>query len=327
MKLISRLILYLIILSLLVGCNNIELFKTRNELGSIKDITAFLSDERGTRTYKGTGNYYHEMVLEDIVTSNQSIYYKFKVEVLSDKNNSNFGDYSTEIRYIASRKGLQQELRESKFLDSKYKGMYLLKFPIEKNNEWQEKVLDFDNNEKTITGKIESIDVINDEKIIKVRYSEKNSDYYEIRKIIEGKGIVEFQKNMKINEEDHILKYSLEDIYYDDGPMKSEIKIFLESYNKAWENYYNDKKQGIFSFIDKNSALSSNISSFRKIDNTRITFLELIVKSVLVDGNQYEIEVNESFSVKKNREQYIQSEKRSYTLIRKDENFKIIKIE
>lgn len=327
MKLISRLFFFLIILSISVGCNNIDQFKTRNNHGSIKDITAFLPDESGTWTYKGTGSYYHEMVLEDIVTSNQSIYYKFKVEILSDKKNSNFDDYLTEIRYIASRKGLQQELQKSKFLDSKYKGMYLLKFPIEKNNEWQEKVLDFDNNEKKITGKIESIDVIDSEKIITVSYSEKNSDYYEIRKIVQGKGIVEFQKNININEEDHVLGYSLEDIYYDDGSMKSDIKKFLESYNKAWENYYNYKIKEIFNFIDKNSPLTSNISSFRKTDNTKITFLELIVKSVLVDGNQYQIEVNESFSVKKNGKQYIQSEKRIYTLIRKEENFKIIKIE
>jgi len=187
--------------------------------------------------------------------------------------------------------------------------------------------LDFDDRKKTITGEIVSIDGVKGEKIITVKYSEKNSDYYEIRKIMQGKGIVEFEKKMKINGEDHILGYSLDELYYDDGPIESEIKLFLKSYNKAWENYYNNKESKIFDFVDQDSALASSILSFEKSDNTKITFLDLIVESVLVDENQYQIKVNESFIIAEDEEQYIQKNERKYTLIIEKNNFKILRIE
>lgn len=327
MKLISRFSLVLIILVLIVSCNTQDQVKPQETLGNINEITALLPTINTTWIYKGTGVYYHEMILEDIISSDQSVYYKIKGEILSDEKNSNYNDYLTEIRYIVSQKGWQQELQQSKLLDSKYKGMYLLKFPIEEDNIWEEKVLDFDDNRKTITGKIESIDIIEGEKIITVSHSEKNSDYYELRKIKEGIGVVEFEKNIKINEEDHILGYSLDDFYSNDGSIKFQIKTFLTDYNKAWENYYNNQEPDIFDFIDKNSALASNISEFKKTDNTKIVFLGLVVKSVLKERNQYHVEVDESFRVIRGEEEYIQRNERKYILIEEDENYKILKVE
>lgn len=327
MKSISKIVFLLIVTVLVISCNTQKPIMAKETLGNINEISDFLPNENTTWVYDGTGVYYHEMTLEDIISSDQSVYYKIKGEILSDEKNSNHSDYLTDIRYIISRKGWRQELQESKLLDSKYKSMYLLKFPIKENNKWQEKVLDFDNNKKTIIGAIESIEFIEGEKMITVRYTEKNSDYYEVRKIKEGKGVIEFEKKLKINNEDHILGYSLKDFYNNDESIEYEIKTFLMSYNKAWQNYYNNQESKIFDFIDNQSTLVSEIKAFKKTDNTEIVFVELVLKSVSKDQNQYQVEVNESFSITKDEEHYIQSSVRNYTLVKENKDYKIIKVD
>jgi hypothetical protein len=327
MKLVSRILLVITIFFLITGCNKENDIKRKETLGNIKALTAFLPDEKATWTFKGTGNYYHEMTLEDIITSDQSVYYKIKAEILSDNSNSNYEDYLTEVRYIISRKGWQQEIKQSKLLDSKYKGMYLLKFPIEENSTWEEKVLDFNNRQRTIIGKIESIDYIEDKKIITVKYSEKNSDYYEIRKIMAKKGIVEFKKNTKMNEAYHLLSYSLEEFNSNDDSIKSQLKVFLDNYNKAWAKYYNNGDLKILDFIERDSVLESNILSFNKNQDAEITFIDLSVQSIDSHERQYKITVEETFIIKKNGEESIQKNIQKYTLIEAGNDFVILKIE
>lgn len=205
--------------------------------------------------------------------------------------------------------------------------MYLIKFPIEVGNTWRETVLDFDGNKKIITAEIQAIDFVDSDKVITVKYNETNSDYYEKRKIMQGKGIIAFEQSVKMNQESHILEYSLEDFHYRDRLLKSSIKSFLESYNNAWEDYYNNDISDILVYIDENSDLISSISSFEKTDNAEIIFLDLSLKSIVVDDNKYEIIVDESFRIKRNGEQYIQNNEIKYTLIKRGENFKIVEIE
>lgn len=323
----KKTMLLLITLVLFVGCTTQEQTKTKDTFGKISELTIFLPSENATWIYTGTGVYYHEMTLNDIIYSDQFIYYKINGEILSDEKSSNYNDYISEIRYVVSRKGWQQELQQSKLIDSKYKGMFLLKFPIEENNVWQEKVLDFDNNKKTVTGKIQSIDLIDGKKVITVKYSEKNSDYYEIRKMMQGKGVVEFEKKIVMNDEEHILRYSLNDFYTNEESLDYEIKTFLKAYNNAWQNYYNNHDSEIFDFIDNESTLVSEIKAFEKNDNLEIDFIELELKSVLVNDNRYQVEVNESFNIIKDEEEYIQSSIKKYTLVKENMSYKIIKVE
>lgn len=327
MKSVSRYLFVSMIIFLIIGCSVQKQVKPKETLGDIKDLIIFMPDENATWIYKGTGVYYHEMTLEDIITSDQSIYYKIKGEILSGKKNSTYRDHLTEIRYIISRKGWQQELMQSKLLDSKYKGMYLLKFPIEENNTWEEKVLDFDDRQRIITGKIETIDYVNDEKVITVKYSEKNSDYYEVRKIMQGKGVIAFEQNIEVNQEYHQLGYSLENIYYSNELIVYELKGFLEDYNNAWENYYNNDSTEILDYVEKNSSLASSLLSFEESANTQIDFLDLSIEFIQEDGNQYIIEADETFIIQKNGEEAIQSNTRKYTLIREGKSFRILKIE
>gem|GEM_PF-6018954 len=327
MKLFKFFWLVIIILFLMVGCNVQNQSQSKETLGVITDLIFFLPDEEATWVYKGTGVYHHEMTIEDIIFSDQSIDYKIKGEILSDNKNSNYDDYLTEIRYIISRKGWRQEIKQSKLLDSKYKGIYILKFPIEVNNTWQETVLDFDGKQQSIIGQIEAIDFINNAKVITVKYNEKNSDYYEIRKITEGKGIIEFEQNIKMNAYDHTLGYSLENFYNSEESIKSKVKTFLISYNNAWEKYYNNNDLEILDYVDKSSEIFSSVTSFIKKDDTKIVFLDLSVASIKVEENLFEIVVDESFSIRKNGGEFIQSNKRKYTLMKRDESFKILKIE
>jgi len=327
MKLVRYLLLVIIVIVLMIGCNNEKQISSEETFGSIKELTEFLPDERAIWTYKGTGNYYHQMVLEDIISSNQSINYKIKAEILSDQNNSDYDDYLTEIRYILSKRGWQQELKKSKLLDSKYKDMYLIKFPIEENNTWREKVLDFENKQRMITAEILAIDYEEDQKMITVKYSEENSDYYEIRKIKEKKGIVEFKQNVMINQERILLEYSLESFNNNEDSLKSEIKGFLVGYNNAWEDYYNNKELEILDYIQKDSVFESSILRFEKNDETEISFIDLSVESIQLDKSQYKVEVDESFNVKKNSRDSIQRNSRIYILISTDNGFRIIKIE
>jgi hypothetical protein len=311
----------------MVGCNSKESINSEETLGSIKELTEFLPDEKASWTYKGTGTYYHQMTLEDIIASDQSFNYKIKAEILSDEKNSKYSDYLTEIRYILSKRGWRQELKASKLLDSKYKDMFLIKFPIEANNVWYEKVLDFENQQHVIKAEIQAIDFENNQKTITVKYAEENSDYYEVRKFNQGKGVIEFKQNIKINQENTLLGYSLESFNSNDDSLKTEIKRYLVNYNTAWQNYYNKEDLDILEFIKEGSILKSSILTFDKAEESRITFIGLSVEFVQLEDGQYKVSVEESFSVEKNNEDSIQRSTRIYTLTREDKGFKILKIE
>ena len=208
-----------------------------NNIGSIDTLINFLPDCPFTWEYEGSGSYYHIMSIDKIDIYQDEINYLISGEVISEKNPSNFDDYLLSIRYILTDKGIKQEKQEKKMNDSKYNSLYILKFPIEKGNSWTEKVIDNSGNSKTLDSSIIDIQFKNEKKIVKVRYDEKYSDYYEIREIMEKKGVISFEKNIQYKNDNFNISYTLKDydINIENGKNDDElaIKIFLNKFNHS----------------------------------------------------------------------------------------------
>lgn len=328
MKLVKNIGLLVIILSIIViGCSQKPNMKSKESFGNVKDLSIYLPNRKVTWIYEGTGVYYHEMRLSEIIHLNNSIYYKINGEVLSDHNDNNYGEYLTEIKYKLSPQGWKQEINQSKLLDSRYKGMYLLKFPLEVNNTWHENVIDFNDRKKNITATIESIEFIDSKKVITVIYKEDESEYYEVRKIMEGKGIIDFKQNSLINNNYQELKYSLTKLYNEEISINDLIEIFLRNYNEAWADYYNDDNLDIFDYIQNNSTLELNILAFAKNDQVSIRFKNLSIESIKILENEYIVNINEVFYVINEDQEYSQSYEKEYVIIKEEGQFKIKSIE
>jgi len=328
MKVIRGLLIGVIFSSLIfVGCHQVLEFESEVSNGDVKELIFYLPEKEGTWIYEGTGVYYHQMILEDIVKLSDTIFYKIKGEILSDQQDSTYDEYLTEIRYSLSPKGWQQEISKSKLLDSRYKGMYLLKFPLEVNNTWHENVLDFQGKQVDITSKIKSIETVAGKKVITVKYEEDKSDYYEVREIKEGIGVVDFKQNLLVNGNYQELEYSLSRFYPEIMTKDQVLENLLVRYNKAWANYYNNDTLEIFEYILENSILESNILAFGKMESVEISFEKLTIESIEVDEDVYTVLLEEVFNVVNEKETYEEKSTKTYTIIKKGNAFKIKSIE
>lgn len=282
---------------MLIGCVEKEAV---NNIGSIDTLINFFPEYPFTWEYEGSGSYYHIMSIDKINVYQDGINYLISGEVISEKNPSNFDDYLLSIRYILTDKGIRQEKQEKKMIDSKYNSLYILKFPIEKGNSWTEKVIDDSGSSKTLECSIVDIQFQDGKKIIKIRYNEKYSDYYEIREIMEKKGIISFEKNIKYKNDNFNISYNLKDhnINIENGNGKNDdelaIRIFLNKFNNEWEKHFNTKKSDIFTMISEDSRLNEMFKEI-EISEVKIEFKELEVLEINKANDKYYVLVSEKY--------------------------------
>jgi hypothetical protein len=317
---IRKLIGILLIIIFLVGCGEVNVNSVDN-IGDIDELMEFLPDYPYIWEYEGTGSYYHIMSIDKIDVFKDEVNYKITGEVISEKNASSFDDYLFSIRYIVNNKGIRQEKNEKKMIDSKYDSLYLLKFPIEKDNIWTEKVVDNEGNKGVIEATITNVDFENGKKIITVKYNEKNSDYYEIRRIMEKKGIISFEKEINYEKNSYNFGYVLKDRNNDlnqvQDDFKLHIEMFLNKFNIAWQNYFNTNNDEIFKMILKDSDLNE-IFNKMELSKIKIEFKELTIIEISKKNDKYYVNVNEKYLKKLGDEEQIDEAITEYIIVQEN---------
>ncbi len=154
-----------------------------------------------TWLYDGYAEYSHEMELRQIIDEEQKRTYVIEGEVGDASGGESTIDRNIRLRYIIDGNSLIQEKTERAMLDSKFDRLTLIKTPLEIGTFWPEQVTDRQGNTVLMNAYIQKIELTADgKKEYTVKYQDTASDYFEVRVIKEGVGVVFFEKLLELED-------------------------------------------------------------------------------------------------------------------------------
>jgi hypothetical protein len=143
--------------------------------------------------YYGTAEYSHSMKIVSVTQNQNDITYLVKGAVEDISGGSSEQDLSLEISYILSPLRLYQ-VKKGSVMDSRFDTVELIREPLSSGSSWEQDVLLEDGSKTTLACSIESVRKVGGRNEYSVIYKDKNSSYYEKRKIREGFGVVAFER-------------------------------------------------------------------------------------------------------------------------------------
>lgn len=158
------------------------------------ELSKLLPDKEGYLwRYNGFAEYGHEMILNTIYIEEDSIKYAITGKVDDVSGGESNADYNINIEYVIEQGRLIQNKQEEIMMDSEFDSLVLVVSPLKVGNKWTQKVKDKNGNDAEITAEI--TDVLDDGfGTYRIRYQQKDSDYYEERDIRPGIGVVALKK-------------------------------------------------------------------------------------------------------------------------------------
>ncbi|HSL86528.1 MAG TPA: hypothetical protein VK861_06310, partial [Bacteroidales bacterium] len=177
----------------------------------VEALSALLPSEIGyTWIYNGFAEYGHSMTLDAIIESDDSNVYEISGEVADMSGGEGNFNVDLTIKYILSGNTIVQEKTEEMMLDSKFDRLTLIKLPFVIGNTWTESVIDPDTqNEVTLNSGIETATMVDGAMQYTVRYEDVDSDYYELRVIREGVGVISVEILLELTDGNFPASYSL----------------------------------------------------------------------------------------------------------------------
>ena len=174
-------------------------------------LSALLPTQIGYQwIYNGFAEYGHHMTLDAILESEDSSIYEISGEVADMSGGEGNLEVALTLRYILSGDSIVQEKTEEMMLDSKFDRLTLIKLPFKVGNSWTEIVTDPDtSDEVTLNSTIEAAEMVDGAMQYTVRYLDPDSDYFEVRVIREGVGVVSVEKLLELTGGDFPVSYFL----------------------------------------------------------------------------------------------------------------------
>lgn len=183
--------------------------------------------------YEGFVEYGHKMKINSIVDENDHRDYNISGEVIDPSDGEGSLDSNIIIKYNISNNKLVQTKTENTMLDSKFDNITLIQTPLVEGTFWEENAVDKNGVKSIIHSYIEKIEISSDgKKEYIIRYDDVNSDYYEIRKMKEGIGVVSFEKLLELEDSSFPVSYFLFD--GKDTDLKAEkidVKLYFSDKN------------------------------------------------------------------------------------------------
>ncbi|MCX8128869.1 MAG: hypothetical protein N3I35_02070 [Clostridia bacterium] len=163
-----------------------------------RQLTALLPDKENYKwIYNGFAEYGHTMVLKSINKSAKETIYITEgtvEDVSGGEAGKEPGYYNLGIKYTVREGVLYQIKNEQAMMDSIFDTIELIRAPLNKNNKWIQNLTDKSGKKYVVECEITDIGQENNLKVYTVSYKDTGSDYYEIRKIMEGTGVISFAK-------------------------------------------------------------------------------------------------------------------------------------
>lgn len=200
------------ILGKYVGWNtNTNMASINDKEYKLEELSNLLPNSKGfIWRYDGFAEYGHVMTLNKIVDGNDMREYLISGEVGDPSDGEGSNNLNLNIKYIIEENKLIQEKTEEAMMDSKFDKMILIQSPLVAGTYWNEEVTDKNATKTTLNAYIKKIEINeNSNTEYTVRYDDANSDYYEIRTIETGIGIVNFEKLLELEDTSFPVSYFL----------------------------------------------------------------------------------------------------------------------
>ncbi|NMA96350.1 MAG: hypothetical protein GX974_09955 [Clostridiales bacterium] len=203
-----------------VGNNNTA---DDNQNNSIHLAKLLPHREGYTWVYDGAVEYGHSMSLDKIDKRNEQIVYSVSGRVDDMSDGESKSDFSIELSYTIIGKSLVQIVDSETIMDSEFPQIELIRLPLSKGNTWTQKQKNSKGKTITLESSIDKIENDGKQKIYTVTYRDRDSEYYERRKIKEGVGVIYFE---------HLFSY--------DHEGKKESMPIGYSLNSSYSGYANN---------------------------------------------------------------------------------------
>lgn len=171
-------------------------FEPTNIMISNKLIALLPAEEGYSWIYNGFAEYGHQMTLDTIKPDDiaGSLVYEISGKVDDASGGESNKDYWMSITYIITDDTIVQECSGEMLMDRKFEQIEIIKLPLTEDSIWEQIVIDKDGSSIILECKIEDVTEQDSVKSYSVSYKDKNSDYFEERKIEEGRGVVFYEK-------------------------------------------------------------------------------------------------------------------------------------
>jgi hypothetical protein len=189
----KRLLLALLLFGLvsLSGCS--ILFSGGTDIN--EELKALLPGDQGVVwRYFGFAEYDHFMTLNAIEEAKGVTRYLISGEVGDPSGGEAQTDFALQIVYTLQKGVWVQEKQEEAMMDSHFDTLEILRRPVEQGKSWTQKQVDRNGQERTLLSTIEQVRTEEGLKVVRVKYQDQGSPYYEIREIRQGVGITMFEK-------------------------------------------------------------------------------------------------------------------------------------
>lgn len=203
------LLLIFIIAIGLIGCTQTSQKESNVLIEYSEDLDALIPDLPASWIYSGTAEYNQVMSLVEVIETRGQKIYRVYGEVEDTTGGEVQADFTFEKTYTVTGDRLEQTRKGRMLLDSEYDKLSLIQLPLEVGHKWSEKVVDTAGKTVKLNAEIEAIDEEADGKVYTVRYQQGGSNYYELRKLKEGAGVVHFEKIMFYDGDRFDLQYGL----------------------------------------------------------------------------------------------------------------------
>ncbi|QGG48585.1 LysM peptidoglycan-binding domain-containing protein [Heliorestis convoluta] len=184
-------------------------------LEPLDQLASLLPNQAGfTWYYEGFAEYGHVMTLQSIEREPNRYVYRVTGEVNDPSEGEAVGrDFRLALQYVITGESLFQIKREEAMLDSPFDQLELIRLPLQQGNRWRQEVTDRAGQTFALDSIIEDVQEDRGARVYTVRYTLNGSDYYELRRIREGIGVVYFEKLLVLGDQQFPVSYFLyEDI-------------------------------------------------------------------------------------------------------------------
>ncbi|KAB2952915.1 LysM peptidoglycan-binding domain-containing protein [Heliorestis acidaminivorans] len=160
--------------------------------------------------YSGFAEYGHVMTLQAIEREENQYIYRVTGEVDDPSGGEVVGrDFSLSLQYVINGESLLQIKREEAMLDSPFDRLELIRLPLQQGNRWRQEVTDRLGQTFILDSIIEDVREDRGARVYTVRYNQIGSDYYELREIKEGIGVLSFEKLLTLGDQQFPVGYFL----------------------------------------------------------------------------------------------------------------------
>lgn len=299
-KLLTTLII-LSLIGLLGGCDKEDSAPTVVVAGNYNtELANLFPDKAGYKwEYYGTGDYAQHMTLDKIYEANSQKVLKVKGEVDDLSGGASNLDYSLEVTYAIESDRVEQTKISDVMMDSEYDHITLIMSPLQVGTKWSEETVDSQGKKVKVSGEIIELEEAPEGKIFKILYTENNSDYSEVRKIQEHRGVIDFVKTLKYQDKTMEISYHLyrleapqEAVAVEDTSEYDKIKGVIFKYDELWIDFVNHGDTEIMNYVAPGSAVENMISNYVR-DETRQKYLSIEIGEIQVVGSEATVKVYE----------------------------------